>query len=171
MMRSLVLNTLGVVTMLACAALVNAQTANMPGQIASSSEAPAFALPANISSSNGVPISSQKLYIANIESKRDLTMKRLWLTSICAMLGASGMDAATSWGKYEKNSLLASSDGRFGVRGVSMKAAFAGAVILPQILLRRHKDLRMKLAIGNFAEAAVFTGISVHNMGIASPKN
>lgn len=150
---------------------ISAQAANTPGQIASASELSALAFPAYIASSSSTSAVSSSVDIANVENRHDRTVTGVWLGSICAMLGASGMDAGTSCRKYEKNSLLASSDGRFGAKGLSIKAGFAGAVILPQLLLRKRKDLRTKFAIGNFAEAAVFSGDSIHNMNIPAPKN
>ena len=75
-------------------------------------------------------------------------------------------------GKYEGNPLLASSDGKFGERGIAIKAGIAAAVLVPQVLLvRKHKDLRSKFAIANFVEAGVFSGVAVHNLGIAAPKD
>ena len=86
------------------------------------------------------------------------------------MLAATGMDAATSVGKYEGNAALASSNGTFGARGISIKAGIAGGTILAEVLLRKHKDLRTTFVIGNFTQAALFSAVAVHNMGIASAK-
>jgi hypothetical protein len=80
------------------------------------------------------------------------------------------MDAASSWGKLEGNSLLASPDGTFGAKGMSIKVGIAAGVVLPQILLRKHKNLKSKFAIANFAEAGLFGGVAIHNMGIAASK-
>jgi hypothetical protein len=102
--------------------------------------------------------------------RHDRLMNRIWIASMLAMAAASGFDAETSWGKLEANSLLASRDGTFGAKGVSIKAGAAAAIIIPQILFRKHKDLRVKFAIGNFAGAAVFSGVAIHNLGIAAPK-
>ena len=86
-----------------------------------------------------------------------------------AMAGASGLDAATSWGKLEGNGFLASSNGNFGARGLSIKAAMAAAVILPQVLLRKHKELRVKFALANLVETGIFTGVSIHNLVVSAP--
>jgi hypothetical protein len=115
------------------------------------------------------PISAPKVSIAYVAEQRT-SVNRLWVASLFAVAAASGMDAATSWGKYEGNSLLASSDGRFGAKGVAIKAGLGAAALIPQIFfMRNHKQLRSRLAITNFAEAAVFSGIAVHNMGITAP--
>ncbi len=167
-MRSLVSNSSAVLILLAGAAYVPAQTAVSPGQIASASETPGTSFAAYASSSS-LPLIPPKIEIANVGDKHDRTMNRMWLGSVFAMLGASGMDAATSWGKYEKNSFLASPDGKLGAKGLGFKAGIAGAVVIPQVLLRKRKDLRTKFAIANFAEAGVSTAIAIHNLGIPAP--
>jgi hypothetical protein len=43
------------------------------------------------------------------------------------------------------------------------------AVIVPQLLFRHHRNLRGKFTLCNFVEAGVFTGVSLHNLTIASP--
>ncbi len=157
--------------LLAGAAFTPAQTAATPGEIAIASERPAPALsPYGTAGGNSLAV-SPKIEVANVENGHDRTVRRVWVSSICAMVAATALDAGTSWGKYETNSLLASSDGKFGAKGITMKAGFAGAVIVPQIFLRKRKDLRTKFAIANFAEAAAFSGIAIHNMGVPAPKN
>ena len=69
------------------------------------------------------------------------------------MAAGTGADAATSWHKSESNGLLASSDGTFGAKGLGIKAGLAGGLLLPQILFRKHKDLRTAFTVGNFAQA------------------
>ena len=157
--------------LMAYSASVSAQTTGEPGQIAIASEGPVPTLSAYGAPGGNSLAIAPKIDIANVEDRHASTIRRVWVSSICAMLAATTMDAATSWGKYETNSLLASSDGRFGSKGVAMKAGFAGAVIVPQVLLRRRKGLRMKFAIANFAEAAAFSGMAIHNIGVPGPRN
>ena len=161
----------GVLTLLACAVSALAQTSAAPGQMASASEGPAPIFSAYRGPGASASAVSPKIEIANVEDRHDSKVRHVWISSICALASATAMDAGTSWGKYETNSLLASSDGKFGAKGLSMKAGFAGAVIVPQILLRKRKDLRLKFAIANFAEAAAFSGMAIHNLGVPAPKN
>ncbi|MGH9584111.1 MAG: hypothetical protein ACRD4O_14380 [Bryobacteraceae bacterium] len=95
------------------------------------------------------------------------TVQRLWMGSICAVLAASAFDAASSWGKREANPLLASSNGNFGARGLAMKGGIAAAVLAPQWWFRKHKQLRTAFILANFADAAVFTAVSAHNLGVS----
>ncbi len=108
--------------------------------------------------------------IANVEDRHEQRLKCLWITSIFAMAAGTGADAATSWHKKESNPLLASSDGTFGAKGIGIKAGVAGGVLLPQILFHKNKDLRTAFTIGNLAQAGLFSGIAIHNAGIAAPQ-
>jgi hypothetical protein len=141
-----------------------AQSAIKPGQIAAES--------ADVSSPGFLPVGSPSVTVVNnlptAEDRHARMINRIWIASLFAMAAASGIDAGTSWGKQEGNSLLASSDGRFGAKGVSIKAGVAAGVILPQVRLHRHKYLKSKFAIGNFAGAALFGTVAIHNMGIAA---
>ena len=123
-------------------------------------------LPAQTDSSSapGLPLSSAlfasssavapRLSIATVEDRREQRLKYLWIASIFAMAAGTGADAATSWHKSESNGLLASSDGSFGAKGLGIKAGLAGGLLLPQILFRKHTDLRTAFTVGNFAEPA-----------------
>jgi hypothetical protein len=104
------------------------------------------------------------------ETHHERVMNRLWIASLCAVASSTSMDAATSWGKREGNGLLASSDGTFGAKGVSIKAGMLAAVVIPQLMFRHHEGLKGKFAIGNFIEAGIFTGVSVHNLGVTAPR-
>lgn len=104
------------------------------------------------------------------ETPHERTVNRLWIASLCAVAGSTSMDAATSWGKREGNGLLASSNGTFGGKGISIKAGMLAAVVVPQVIFRHHKDLKSKFAIGNFIESGIFTGVSVHNLGVTAPR-
>lgn len=163
-MKNLLASGFAVLVILGLAAPMSAQAVNTPGQLASESQpAPAVA-PASFSRS------FVRTDFPSVEDRHTRTLNHLWIASMIAMAAASGMDAGTSWGKLEGNSLLASPDGKFGAKGVSIKVGIAAGVIIPQILLRRHKELRMAFSVGNFAQAAIFGGIAIHNLGVAAPK-
>ena len=88
-----------------------------------------------------------------------------------ALAGASALDAATSFGKQEGNSLLASPNGTFGAKGLGLKAGIAASVLVPEILLRRHRNLRGPLTAVNFGDAAFFSVIAAHNLRIPIANN
>ncbi len=165
-MRLQTISGLAAIAILSSAAL-------LPGQTVESSnfvESPTVSVSTrNLTPGTIAPVSAPKVSIAYV-AEQHTRVNRLWVASLVAVAAASGMDAATSWGKYEGNSMLASSNGRFGAKGVTIKAGLGAAALIPQIFfMRNHKQLRSRLAITNFAEAAVFSGIAVHNMGIQAP--
>ncbi len=165
-MRSLILKGAAAVLLMGSTATLFAQSVTRPGQIAAESAA---VLSPGLSPASSYPVSVTNS-LPTYEDRHDRTMNRIWVASMFAMAAATGMDAGTSWGKREGNSFLASPDGTFGAKGMSIKAGVAAGVILPQVLLRHHKYLKSKFAIGNFAEAALFGGVAIHNMGIAASK-
>jgi hypothetical protein len=106
----------------------------------------------------------------SLEDKHDRTINRLWLGAIAAVVAANAFDAGSSWGKRDGNSFLASPDGTFGAKGASIKAGMTAGIIIPQILLLRGKsDLKKRVAIVGYAEAAFIAAVSVHNLGVAPP--
>jgi hypothetical protein len=86
-----------------------------------------------------------------------------------AAAAATSFDAATSWGKLESNSLLASRSGTFGAKGVGIKVGLQAGLLIPQIWLRKHRELRTAFVVGNFAETGVYSAAAVHNLGIPRP--
>jgi hypothetical protein len=161
-MKSLILKSIVAISATVFSSQAFAQSVAKPGQIAPAPEALFASLPSSVTS----PVKAKNSFLS-AEERHDRKMNRIWLTSIAAMVAATSMDAGSSWGKLEGNSFLASSDGRFGAKGLSIKAGVAAGVIIPQVLLRHRKDLKSKFAIGNFAEAALFGGIAARNMGIS----
>jgi hypothetical protein len=139
-------------------------TPSQPGQLASVSLSDLGAKPAVVVFNPAGP------QILSPEMRHERTVNRLWVASLVAVAASTSMDAATSWGKREGNGLLASSDGTFGARGFGIKAGMLAGVVVPQLIFRHHKELRTKFAIGNLIETGIFTGVSVHNLGIAAQR-
>jgi hypothetical protein len=140
---------------------LTAQSLAKPGQLAPVPSA--IVEPGSYSFMNPTKIDIQ-------EQRHDRIVNRVWIGSILAMVAATGMDAGTSFGKYESNGFLASSNGTFGAKGISIKAGVAAGIIITEVLLRKHKDLRTKFVVGNFGDAALLTAVAARNMGIAAPK-
>ena len=159
-MRSLIKSCAAPV-LLSFAAILSAQTIVQPGQPVSSGGESATLTP--VTSSSAL---SPETHLARVEDMHQNGTNRLWIVSMFAAATASGLDAATSWGKTEGNPLLASSNRTFGPKGVSIKAGILTAVLLPQILLRKHDDLKGIFTMGNLVDAAIFSGTAVHNLGI-----
>lgn len=94
---------------------------------------------------------------------------KLWVASSILLLAATSLDAASSWGKYEENPFLRSTDGRFGIKGVSIKLSLAGVMLVPQLLFRKNRTATKLFTITNFAESGMYGGIAARNFGIPRP--
>ncbi len=78
---------------------------------------------------------------------------RLYWGSVTFMVGSAVMDDVTSYGMYEMNPLVRSSDGRLGMRGIAIGAALTGASLLVQRLCgkrRRKMFTKVNFAVGTF---------------------
>ena len=112
-------------------------------------------------------VPSPKVTIANVaETPREHKMRLLWIASIGAMTAGTAADAYSSWHKQESNGILASSNGTFGAKGVAIKCGIASAVLVPQIIFRRHRDWHLAFAASNFTEAGIFAGVTAHNLAV-----
>lgn len=126
-----------------------------------------------LSGSNAPEESSRyrPLVVAQSEPGGESAPRKLWYASVAALTAASAVDAHSSWNKCcEANRLLASSNGRFGGRAVSIKAGALGANLLVQHWLAKKSPLASKvLSFVNFGGAALLTSVAVRNYGISQP--
>ena len=89
---------------------------------------------------------------------------KLWWTSVFAMVGASAVDAHSSWGRQEMNPVLANENGRFGGKGIALKAGIAGGIAVAQyFLMKKSRSGGSKMAIMNFGMAGVLGGVAMYN--------
>jgi hypothetical protein len=144
------------------AAAVGAQNLVTPGQLAGRADGAVTHSPF----ASGMIGKSSKHDTAVIEDQHEKRMRIVWITSIVAMSAATTADAVSSWHKQESNGLLASSNGTFGGRGIALKAGIAAGFLTPQIIFRKHRDWHAAFAVGNFAEAGIFTGAAIHNFRV-----
>lgn len=145
---------------------VSAQNIRQPGQLATSFQLQAGSAVASYSAAI-LPTTT----VAVVDNSHERTINRLWIASVMTAVAGTTLDAASSWGLREENGLLASSNGQFGARGVALKAALAAATIVPEIYLRKHQDLKRAFIVGNFGEAAMFSGVAIHNFRLRSSDN
>ncbi len=91
--------------------------------------------------------------------------KRLWLASVAAVVAANALDLMSSRGGMEANPLLQNSNGSFNTgRGVALKAAFSGGMLLSEWVFARGTPGGMRsFSITNFGTAAALTGLAVRN--------
>jgi hypothetical protein len=139
-------------------------TVSQPGQLASASATDLGLKP-------GVMVfNTPGTQFLSPEMRHERTVNRIWVVTLVAVAASTSMDAATSWGKREGNGFLASSDGTFGARGLGIKAGMLAGVIVPQLIFRHHKELKAKFVVGNLIEAGIFTGVSIHNLGVTAQR-
>jgi hypothetical protein len=149
---------------LAGAAAMPAQSVVSPGQLAGPSNGASMrsSFDSEAGTSGVLPTSR----IASVEDAHEKRVQAIWVASILAMVGSTTADAVSSWHRHESNGLLASSGGTFGAQGVAIKGGIAALVLAPQIIFRKHRDWHAAFAVGNFAEAGIFAGATIHNVAM-----
>ena len=79
-------------------------------------------------------------------------------------IGGIAADAGSSWGCLESNSLLRSADGRFGARGLLVKASMSGgAVVVSHLLYRKYPKLGRPLGIVLAVTGGMLQGVALRN--------
>lgn len=110
---------------------------------------------------------SDPLFPQSTPSRSQAGARKLWLASLAAMSAAHAFDAYSSWGYQERNGLLRAPSGTFSSRGVEVKMAIAGATVLVQWLILRHRPQAARTFAGiNFAIAGVESGVAARNCAI-----
>jgi hypothetical protein len=89
---------------------------------------------------------------------------KVWIASMFAFGGGTTLDGVSSWHQREANPILSSANGTFAMRGVIIKTALAGVVLVPQLIHKPENATARKVATAvNFADAAVYTAMGVRN--------
>ena len=84
--------------------------------------------------------------------------------SLATLATGTALDAASSWGKYELNSVLRGADGRFGRRGLAVKGGVTvGLVALQYVMVRKCPRSRRFFSVVNFSMGAAYGGIAARN--------
>jgi hypothetical protein len=89
---------------------------------------------------------------------------RVWKWSLAPLVTSHPLDAGSSWGHVERNSLLASPNGRFEAKAAEIKLGSVGLAIAAEyFLLKRHPKLAKFIIRANYANSALTSGFAVHN--------
>jgi hypothetical protein len=86
------------------------------------------------------------------------------------MWAGEGLDAYSSWGKYELNPILKNQQAMFSTKGVILKAALVGVSTFAQFKLHTRPRAEKILSIENFAIGAFGIGLAAHNFGVPEAK-
>ena len=93
--------------------------------------------------------------------------RRAWKRSLLAVAASQALDVASSYGLRELNPLLASSDGRFGGKAMSIKLGATGAIVaLEYVLVKKYPKSARIFSKLNWASSVVTTGFAIHNYAI-----
>jgi len=90
--------------------------------------------------------------------------RRLWWTSVAAMVAASVLDTHSSWGRQELNPILANGNGTFGGRAIAIKAGLAVSIAGAQyFMLRGNHRAQKHASLTNISLAGAMAGVAYHN--------
>lgn len=88
---------------------------------------------------------------------------RVHLADTALHVGATSADAVSSWGRPELHPLLRSSDGRFGARGLAVKAGLCGAVELVKWRLAKRRPQDRWVRSLSLGPAVAFGSVAARN--------
>jgi hypothetical protein len=168
--------TVGVAYLLWNAVILQAGSLSGPAPIVSPSES------AILADAPIIPSATREFKLAHLEAPllpsspspaptvNHHTNSRVWKLSLLALAGATSADALSSWGKQEGNPLLRSSNGTFGLRGLTIKSGLTGGSFITQYMMRNNPKAQKTFTVLNFAETAMFIALAVHNFSISPVK-
>lgn len=84
--------------------------------------------------------------------------------SLLFYTSASALDAWSSWGRLERNALLRGENGRFGAKGIAVKAGIVGGIWAANEILGRRLKIRKALIIMNCALGGAYLGAAGYNI-------
>jgi hypothetical protein len=98
---------------------------------------------------------------------RDARSLRAWKFSLAPVVAGQALDIASSYHMRELNPLLAGPDGRFGVKGATIKIGATAAILgVEYLIIRKRPGSSRILAKLNWAAGFVSIGFAAHNFAI-----
>lgn len=109
--------------------------------------------------SAGAAVQAETVAVAK-ERKRSFW----WKLSVATLAAATAVDGHSSWGRIEVNPVLRGGDGRFGSRGVAIKAlVFTATAGVQHLLLKKHPQAEKPGIVTNFGLAGVLAAAAAVN--------
>jgi hypothetical protein len=103
----------------------------------------------------------------SIEETTRAAALKSWKISLAPLIGSQALDAASSYGMRELNPVLASPNGGFEMKGVSIKLGVtAAAVGIEYLIVRKFPRSARTISKLNWTTGIVTTGFAVHNYAI-----
>jgi hypothetical protein len=114
-----------------------------------------------------LPAAHQSIAQLSGEGSTRAAAIRSWKISLAPLVGSQALDAASSYGMRELNPLLASANGGFEMKAVSIKLGVTAAVVGAEYLIvRKYPHSARLISKLNWTTGIVTTGFAVHNYAI-----
>jgi hypothetical protein len=98
---------------------------------------------------------------------RDAHNYRAWKVSLAPVIAGQALDIGSSYGMRELNPMMAGQDGRFGMKGASIKIGVSAALLGAEyLIIRRNPRSSRLLTKLNWAAGFVTIGLATHNFAI-----
>jgi hypothetical protein len=98
---------------------------------------------------------------------RDAHSSRAWKVSLAPVIAGQALDVASSYGMRELNPVMASRDGRFGMKGTTIKIGATAAILgVEYLIVRKNPSSSRILSKLNWAAGFVTIGFAAHNFAI-----
>jgi hypothetical protein len=92
---------------------------------------------------------------------------RAWKISLIPVVASQSLDIASSYGMRELNPMLASADGRFDTKAMSIKLGMtAGIIGAEYLIVKKWPGSARVLSKVNWGSSALTTAFAVHNYAI-----
>ncbi len=90
-----------------------------------------------------------------------------WKLSLAPVAAGQALDIASSYNMRELNPLLAGQDGRFGMKGATIKIGATAAILgIEYLIIRKRPSSSRILSKLNWAAGFVTIGFAAHNFAI-----
>jgi hypothetical protein len=98
---------------------------------------------------------------------RDASSYRVWKVSLAPVIAGQALDAASSYNMREVNPLLASADGRFGMKATTIKFGATAAILgVEYLIVRKRPGASRILSRLNWSVGIATAGFAAHNFAI-----
>jgi hypothetical protein len=101
-----------------------------------------------------------------IDTARAAALKS-WEVSLIPLVASQAFDAASSYGMRELNPLLASANGDFEMKAISIKIGITAAMVgVEYLIIRKYPRSARVISKLNWTSGIVTTGFAIHNYAI-----
>ena len=107
---------------------------------------------------------TSSIFAQENELTRHVEHQYLYKASIVTLVAGNVIDAQSSYGRYELNPLLRTSDGRFGAKSIVIKGGITAGILLAEHYgINKLRGGRRISTIVNFALGVNMIGVGIQN--------